>query len=127
MSLVDPISDMLTRIRNSYAVGKASVSFPTSKLKESVLVILKAKNYIGDYQKEGQNITVELVYNEKKPAIEKIERISRPGRRVYVKKDEIPVVLSGRGTALVSTSKGIMTGEVAKSENMGGEVICKVY
>jgi small subunit ribosomal protein S8 len=127
MSLVDPISDMLTRIRNAYAVGKASASVPTSNLKEAVLVILKNNGYVEDFKKEGTNLEITLMYPDSKPAIEKVERVSRPGRRVYVKKDDIPVVLSGRGTLIVSTSKGMMTGEQAKTENLGGEIICRVY
>lgn len=127
MSIVDPISDMLTRIRNAYAVSKESVSFPASKLKEAVLGILKENEYISDYKTEGQITNITLKYNETLPALEKVERISRPGRRVYVKKDEIPVVLSGRGIAVISTSKGMMTGEQAKTANLGGEIICRIY
>lgn len=127
MSLVDPISDMLTRIRNAYAVSKQSVTFPTSKLKVAVLEIFKNNDYIEDFKQEGQSITVTLKYDQGKAVIEKVERVSRPGRRVYLKKSEIPVVLSGRGMAVVSTSKGMMTGEDAKKENLGGEIICKVY
>ncbi len=127
MSIVDPISDMLTRIRNAYAVGKESVSFPASKLKEAVLGILKDNEYVSEYKTEGQLTNVTLKYNKTLPAIEKVERISRPGRRVYAKKDEIPVVLSGRGIAIISTSKGMMTGEQAKTDNLGGEIICRVY
>lgn len=127
MSLVDPISDMLTRIRNAYLVGKDEVKLGTSKLKLSVLEILKESNYISDFVKEDNNVTVVLKYKDSSPAVRSLERISRPGRRVYVKADKIPTVLSGYGIAVISTPKGIMTGEKAKKEKLGGELICKVY
>lgn len=127
MSLVDPISDMLTRIRNAYAVDKTSVAVSSSNLKEAVLGILKSSGYIEGFKKNGSDIDIDLKYDDSKPVIEKIERISRPGRRVYVKRDEIPAVLSGRGILIISTSKGMMTGEQAKNENLGGEIICRVY
>jgi small subunit ribosomal protein S8 len=127
MSLVDPISDMLTRIRNAYAVEKETVCVSGSKLKEAVLEILKANGYVEDFQKEGNEVCITLKYEDSKPAAECIERVSKPGRRIYVKKDEIPTVLSGRGITVISTSKGIMTGDDAKKENLGGELICKVY
>lgn len=127
MSLVDPISDMLTRIRNAYAVSHESVVVLDSKTKKAVCAILKENGYIGDFKVEDGKITIELKYEGVKPAITKLERISKPGHRSYVKKDEIPTVLSGHGIAVISTSKGIMTGEDAKRENLGGELICKVY
>jgi small subunit ribosomal protein S8 len=123
----DPISDMLTRIRNAYAVGKTSVSVGASKIKEAILAILKEAGYIESYKKEGANFEVELKYTDGKPAISKIDRVSKPGRRMYVKKDEIPVVLSGHGTAIMSTPKGVVTGEDAKRQGLGGELIAKVY
>ena len=127
MSIVDPVSDMLTRIRNGYAVGKQSVSFKNSKLKEAVLIILVEGGYIDSYQKEQDEVVAKLKYINGKPAIVKIERVSKPGRRVYVKKDEIPVVLSGHGMAIISTSKGIFDGNKAKKDSIGGELIAKVY
>lgn len=127
MSLVDPISDMLTRIRNAYAVAKDEVCLPASKVKVAVLSILKEQGYVEDYKAEGNELCITLKYKGTAPAITKIERISKPGRRIYVKKDEIPNVLSGQGIAVVSTSKGIMTGDEAKSKALGGELICKVY
>lgn len=127
MSLVDPISDMLTRIRNAYAVGKEQVCLPTSKVKLSILNILKEQGYVEDYKIEGKELCIVLKYKGYAPAITKIERVSKPGRRIYVKKDEIPQVLSGQGLAVISTSKGIMTGNEAKSQALGGELICKVY
>lgn len=127
MSIVDPISDMLTRIRNAYAVNKEEVALPSSKLKLSVLAILKDSGYVGDFKEEKGIVTVSLRYENDKPVVHKIERVSKPGRRIYVKKDEIPKVLSGQGIAVVSTSQGVMTGEEAKSKALGGELICKVY
>lgn len=125
--ITDPISDMLTRIRNSYAVGKSSVSVDASKIKEAILGILKETGYVADFKKEGSVFNIELKYNDGKPAVSKIERISKPGRRMYVKKDEIPVVLSGHGTAIMSTPKGVVTGEEAKRQGLGGELIARVY
>jgi small subunit ribosomal protein S8 len=127
MSLVDPISDMLTRIRNAYAVGKESVCFEDSKLKTAVLEILAANGYVESFKKEEKNICVVLKYNNGEPAVDVIDRVSKPGRRMYVKKDEIPTVLSGRGIVVISTSKGLMTGDDAKIQKLGGELICKVY
>lgn len=127
MSIVDPISDMLTRIRNAYLVGKPEVILGTSKAKLAILAILKKHQYVGVFEAKDGKTTIVLNYTDQKPAIAAIERISRPGRRVYVKSDEIPTVLSGHGIALVSTSKGVMTGDEAKKQKLGGELICRVY
>lgn len=127
MSLVDPISDMLTRIRNAYSVSKDSVLISVSKNKLAILEILKEKGYISDFSVEGRNIIVVLQYKNSLPVVKSLERVSKPGRRVYVKTEEIPSVLSGHGIAVLSTSKGIMTGDSAKKEKIGGELICKVY
>lgn len=127
MSIVDPISDMLTRIRNAYAVAHPEVSFEYSNVKAALCEILKANSYIEDFKNEDKKILVSLKYNDGKPAASSIERVSKPGRRVYVKSTEIPSVLSGQGIAVVSTSKGLMTGDDAKASKMGGELICKVY
>lgn len=127
MSLVDPISDMLTRIRNAYAVGKDELSMPKSTVKAAILAILKEKGYIEDYSENGNLLNIKLRYEGQQPAVKSIKRVSKPGRRIYVAKDKIPTVLSGHGIAVVSTSKGIMTGDVAKRENLGGELICEVY
>lgn len=127
MSLVDPVSDMLTRIRNAYAVNKDSVCFEISKLKLAVLTILVEAGYVEKYEVEEKTVCAYLKYKDGKPAIESVERVSKPGRRIYVKKDEIPTVLSGRGIAVISTSKGIMTGDDAKKAQLGGELICRVY
>lgn len=127
MSLIDPISDMLTRIRNAYAVGKESVCFEDSKLKSAVLEIIAANGYVESFSKEEKNICVTLKYIDGQPAVESIDRVSKPGRRMYVKKDAIPTVLSGRGIVVISTSKGLMTGDDAKLQNLGGELICRIY
>ena len=127
MSIVDPISDMLTRIRNAYGVGATEVCFDASKMKLSVLEIISKTGYVGEYTVENGKVCVTLKYIDDLPAIRTIDRISKPGRRVYVKKDEIPSVLSGHGIAVISTSKGLMTGSDAKKENLGGELICKVF
>ncbi len=123
----DPISDMLTRIRNAYLVGKESLVVDSSKLKTSILKILKENKYIKDFKQDGKVITIVLGYKDSKPLIERVERVSKPGRRVYVKCEDIPVVLSGKGVVILSTSKGILTGDEAKKNNLGGERIAKVY
>ena len=125
--MTDPIADMLTRIRNAYAAGKEVTIIETSKLKMAILSILKEQNYIDDFRKNDKQIEVVLRYDGANPAVSNMERVSKPGRRVYVKKDEIPSVLSGRGIAVVSTPKGIMTGDKAKKSQLGGELICKIY
>lgn len=127
MNTTDPISDMLTRIRNAYAAGKGSTIMQSSKMKEAVLSILKENGYIGDFKNDGKNITVTLKYENENPVVTRLERVSKPGRRMYVKKDEIPIVLSGQGIAIISTSKGVITGKEAKKQELGGELIAKVY
>lgn len=127
MSLVDPISDMLTRIRNAYAVEKETVMLSDSKVKRAVLEILKENSYVADFKAADGKIEITLRYEDQKPAVNCIERVSKPGRRVYVKREDIPSVLSGRGITVISTSKGIMTGDAAKKNMLGGELICKVY
>ncbi len=125
--ITDPISDMLTRIRNAYAVSKESVNISDSKLKQAVLSILKDNGYVNSYKEKDGILTIELKYNGEVPAIEKIERISKPGRRMYVGKEDIPTILSGRGIVVISTSKGVFSGSDAKKQKLGGELICKVY
>jgi small subunit ribosomal protein S8 len=127
MSIIDPISDMLTRIRNAYAVSHETVVISNSKTKSAVLTTLKANGYVSDFKVEENKLIIELKYNGTKPAMSMVERVSSPGHRTYVKNDGIPTVLSGHGIAIISTSKGIMTGEDAKKEHLGGELICKVY
>lgn len=130
MSMSDPIADMLTRIRNGQQASKSSVSFPASKLKKSVLEVLVGEGYVAgfsDSEVDGKpSITVELKYYQGKPVISKIKRVSRPGLRIFKGKDEMPEVLGGLGVAIVSTSKGVMSGTAAKAAGFGGEVICSV-
>lgn len=127
----DPISDMLTRIRNAIAVRKTEVSLPHSNIKESVAKLLKDSNFIDDVSVEkapvGKTLTIRINGDDSNARITEIVRLSKPGRRYYVNAREIPVVKRGRGLVIVSTSRGIMTGDQAKHEHVGGELICKVY
>ncbi len=127
----DPIADLLTRIRNAALVGKTEVRVPTSKLKRVVAEQLKAHNYLADVKEEAGKPRGTLVITINKPGencnINEIARLSKPGRRVYVKADEIPKVKSGRGMVLVSTSKGVITGQEAVKQRLGGELLLKVY
>lgn len=132
--MTDPIADLLTRIRNAILAGHKIVEAPASGLKKEIARILFEKGYILSYKVvEGENpqgvLKIALKYNPKnrKPAIKKIERASRPGLRKYVGADNLPRVLNGLGIAIISTSKGLMTDKEAKSENIGGEVLCYVY
>lgn len=126
MAVNDPIADMLTRIRNAYMVGKDSVLVPDTRLKRDILGVMKSKKYIDDFSvsKEASGY-IDVKLSEKKPR--KIERVSKPGCRVYTKKSEIPSVLQGMGMVIVSTSKGVMAGSEAKKQGLGGEIICKIY
>ena len=130
MTMTDPISDMLTRIRNGQKARKVSVSMPASKAKEAVAQVLKAEGYITDYAVEGdgaaKQLSVELKYFEGVPVIEKIQRASRPGLRIYRGKEDLPKVLGGLGVAIVSTSAGVMSDRQAREQGIGGEVICVV-
>jgi small subunit ribosomal protein S8 len=130
MSMSDPIADMLTRIRNGQAAGKKSVKIPSSKLKLSIAKVLKEEGYISDYKVEAignhHEMTVDLKYFNGVPVIESVNRVSRPGLRIYKSKDELPKVLGGLGIAIVSTSNGVMTDRAARAIGHGGEVICTV-
>ena len=130
MSMTDPIADMLTRIRNGQNARKVSVSMPASKAKEAVAKVLKDEGYINDYSIEGKDaarsLTVELKYFEGVPVIERIQRASRPGLRIYRGKDDLPRVLGGLGIAIVSTSAGVMSDAKAREKGIGGEVLCIV-
>jgi small subunit ribosomal protein S8 len=131
MVSTDPISDMLTRIRNAVAVRKSTVEMPYSKIKENVASILKSNGFISGVKVNGEGISKQLVIQindlQHNAAITEIKRISRPGRRVYTSAEDIPVVKRGRGIVIVSTSKGVMTGDEAKKAKAGGELICKVF
>ena len=127
----DPIADMLTRIRNAVMVGHESVLVPHSRVKVAVAKILKEENFIDDFEvvrsKPAQMIRVQLKYVDKQPAVVGLERVSRPGLRVYAGKAEIPRVYGGLGVAIMSTSQGIMTGKGAWRKKLGGEVLCYVW
>ena len=130
MTMTDPISDMLTRIRNGQKARKVSVSMPASNAKEAVARVLKDEGYITDYSVAGDSaskeLSVELKYFEGTPVIESIQRASRPGLRIYRGKEDLPQVLGGLGVAIVSTSAGVMSDREAREKGIGGEVICIV-
>lgn len=130
MSMTDPISDMLTRIRNAQRVGKKSVAIPGSKMKQGILKTLEQEGYIDSFHvvEEGakSTITVELRYYAGEPVIAEIKRVSRPGLRVYKNADNVPKVRNGLGTAIISTSRGIITDKQARALGEGGEVLCTV-
>ena len=130
MSMSDPIADMLTRVRNALSVGKISVSMPSSKQKVAIATVLKEEGYIKDYKESADGnlptLEVELKYYEGKPVIELLQRVSRPGLRVYKNKNEIPQVMGGLGVAIVSTSSGLMTDRNARRAGHGGEIVCYV-
>ncbi len=130
MSMTDPIADMLTRIRNAQAVAKSQVGMPSSKVKVALAEVLKNEGYIADYavspQGHRKELTITLKYFEGQPVIENVQRVSRPGLRVYRGKDGLPKVLGGLGIAIVSTSKGMMTDRAARASGQGGEVLCIV-
>jgi len=126
--MTDPIADMLTRIRNGQKARKVSVSMPASKSKEAIASVLKDEGYIVDYKVDGdaadRQLTIELKYFKGAPVIEKIQRTSRPGLRIYRGKEELPKVLGGLGVAIVSTSAGVMSDRQAREKGIGGEVLC---
>ena len=129
MSLQDPISDMLTRIRNGQTANKISVTMPNSKQKVSIANVLKDEGYIAEYSTTTDvksSLTVVLKYYQGQPVIEKIKRISRPGLRIFKSKDELPSVNAGLGISIISTSKGLMSDRKARAAGHGGEVICSV-
>jgi len=130
----DPIADMLTRIRNAQGVEKVDVTMPASKLKVAIAEVLKDEGYIdgfevvqGDANPPKPELRIGLKYYAGRPVIERLERISKPGLRVYKDRDSLPQVMNGLGVAIVSTSKGVMTDKEAKAQNVGGEVLCYVY
>jgi small subunit ribosomal protein S8 len=133
MSMVstDPIADMLTRIRNAINVRKNVVTMPHSKVKESVARLLESTNFVDSVKVEGEgkdkSLVITINAEHTNARITEIQRMSKPGRRYYVRSQEIPTVKRGRGVVIVSTSKGMMTGDEAKAQKVGGELICKVY
>ncbi|KLT72816.1 30S ribosomal protein S8 [Neisseria arctica] len=129
MSMHDPISDMLTRIRNAQRANKVAVAMPSSKLKCAIAKVLKEEGYIEDFAVSTDVkpvLEIHLKYYAGRPVIEQIKRVSRPGLRVYKGSDEIPTVMNGLGVAIVSTSKGVMTDRKARAAGIGGELLCVV-
>ncbi len=130
MSMTDPIADMLTRIRNGQKARMVSVSMPASKAKEAVAKVLKDEGYVTSYSTEGEGaastLSVELKYFDGVPVIERIQRASKPGLRIYRGKQDLPKVLGGLGVAIVSTSAGVMSDRQAREKGIGGEVLCIV-
>jgi len=130
MSMTDPIADMLTRIRNAQTARKPSVTMPASKQKLAVAKVLEQEGYIASVatgQEEGKDtLTLELKYYQDRPVIERIQRVSRPGLRIFKRLDDLPVVQGGLGVAILSTSQGVMTNRQAKAQGHGGEVLCIV-
>ncbi|MCS6946406.1 MAG: 30S ribosomal protein S8 [Steroidobacteraceae bacterium] len=130
MSMTDPIADLLTRIRNAQSARKLEVSVGASKLKQAIVKVLKEEGYVHDFRvaSDGrkQTLTIELKYFEGRPVIDRLERVSRPGLRIYRGKDQLPKVLGGMGTVIVSTPRGVMTDKQARAIGQGGEVLCIV-
>ena len=131
MSMQDPLSDMLTRIRNAQMAGKKTVEMPGSKLKAAVASVLRDEGYVAGFSASDDQgkprLAIELKYYDGKPVIAEIDRISRPGLRSYAGKDELPSVRNGLGIAIVSTSRGVMTDRAARAAGVGGEVHCTVF
>ena len=132
MSIQDPLGDMLTRIRNAQERGKPKVACPASKLRGRVLDVLKQEGFIRDYamvQKSGAKaeFEIDLKYFDGAPVIREIHRVSKPGRRIYASVETLPTVYNGLGISIVSTSQGIMTGNQARKNNVGGELVCYVW
>ena len=132
MSFADPIGDMITRIRNAQLRTLYNVKVPSSKYRAKILEVLKQEGYISNYkllsdEKNKNSLVVDLKYYKGLPVIKEIKRVSRPGRRVYVRADSIPKIQNGLGLAIVSTSMGIMSDSDARMKNVGGEIICRVF
>lgn len=131
MSMTDPIADMLTRIRNGQAAEKAEVSMPASKLKAAICRVLKEEGYIEDFridsEEKSPSLIVRLRYYQGRPVIEELQRVSRPGLRRFAGKRTLPTVRGGLGTAIISTSQGVMTDRAARAAGQGGEVLCVVF
>jgi small subunit ribosomal protein S8 len=132
VSMTDPVGDLLTRIRNGQRANKSSITAPASKLRESVLRVLEREGYIRGFERHTlrdgiDELKIELKYNEGEPVINKIERISKPGRRVYAKIADLPKVYNGLGISIISTPRGVMSDSEARQANVGGEVLCQVF
>ena len=132
MSFTDPIGDMLTRIRNAQLRALSNVIIPNSKFRAKILEVLKQEGYISNYktlpsEKNKSSIQVDLKYNNGSPVIKEIKRVSKPGRRIYSRADSIPRIQNGLGLAIISTPKGVMSDNEARKNNIGGEIICRVF
>jgi len=130
MSMQDPISDMLTRMRNAHGVAKKSVNMPSSKTKVAIAKVLQSEGYINGFSVSDEvksELRIDLKYFEGKPVIEMLKRVSKPSLKVYSASSDIPTVNGGLGVAVVSTSKGVMSGKAAREAGVGGEVLCYVY
>ncbi len=131
MSMSDPVADMLTRIRNAHMVKKKEVNMPASNLKFAIASVMQQEGYIESFsvagEKADKTLTIKLKYYDDKPVINLLERISKPSLRVYAKSTEMPNIMNGLGVVIVSTPKGVMTGQNAKTQNIGGEVLCSVF
>ena len=132
MTLTDPIGDMFSRIRNGQMRSLNSINIPSSNFRQNILKILKNEGYINDYfidksEKNKVNLKINLKYYEGDPVIKEIKRISKPGRRVYSRANSIPKVMNGLGLAIISTPKGVMSDTEARKNNVGGEIICRVF
>jgi len=130
MSMTDPVADLLTRIRNGQSAGKSQVSLASSKIKTAICRVLRDEGYVADFRIEDEEgkplLTIDLKYFEGRPVIDRIERVSRPGLRIYRSQHELPKVLGGMGTVIVSTPRGVMTDRQARAIGQGGEVLCIV-
>ena len=132
MTMSDPLGDMLTRIRNAQMRKSSKVSTPGSRLRQNVLDVLKSEGYIRgyatvDYENGRSEFEIELKYFDGQPVIRQIERVSRPGRRVYASVKNIPRVMNGLGVSIISTPKGVMSDDEARDQNVGGDVLCRVF
>jgi small subunit ribosomal protein S8 len=127
MPVVDPIADMLTRIRNGHMALHRKVQVPLSKAKTSIIEILASEGFIKNYSIEDKNIVVELKYVDSRPVVKGMKKISKPGRKVYVPVADIPAVRNGLGICILSTSRGVLEGREAQKQNVGGELICEIW
>lgn len=129
--MTDPIADLLIQIKNSYSVGKTKVSLPYSSIKQSLAKLLSEKGYVGNIKVAGDSIKkaliIELIYDNKVPKFTHVVRVSKPGKKVYARKNKLPRVLGGLGITVVSTSAGLLTDKEARRKGLGGELICKIW
>lgn len=127
MAVVDPIADLLTRIRNAHMARHTQVSMSPSRMRESILTILQEEGFIEHFEKRDDQLLVRLKYHDQKPVISGLRRVSKPGRRVYVTVAQIPSVQNGLGICILSTSQGVMEGKQASAKGIGGELICEIW